>query len=217
MRTSRLIALMIGAAVLASACGSTPATPLPTIASSTAPNPTPTPNPQLHDPASINDVLGALQKASLGITANSADAQSGNMVERLHLTYLGWPLTLTGYSSARTLASESGFNPKVRPVEGNAPFAVAGLNILIEFGPNTQNGSPSVPASIYATAFEKLVLVVNPLIGPLRQQSVTPVQLPTPTPGPTASPLAASPAPSAQPSTKPSTKPKPKPSVKPKH
>ena len=218
MRTSRLIALMIGAAVLASACGSTPATPVPTTAASTAPIPTATPNPQLHDPASVNDVLGALQKGGLALTANSADARSGNMMERLHLTYVGWPLTITEYSSARTLASESGFNPKVRPVVGDPPFAVAGLNILIEFGSNTQNGSPSVPEPQYATAFEKLVLVVDPLIGPLRQQSVTPVQLPAPTPGPTASPTASptsSAKPTSKPTAKPTVKPKPKPTAKP--
>jgi hypothetical protein len=217
MRTSRIIALMFGAALVAGACGSTPATANPTIAASLPPVPTPTPNPQLSDPASIGDVLAALQKAGLSMTSNSADAGSGDMVERLHLTYVGWPLTVTEYSSARTLASESGFNPKGRLVNGDTPFAVAGLNILIQFGPKTQNGSPSVPDPQYGTAFEQLVLVVNPLIGPLRQESVTPVALPTPTPGPSVSapapsPGSASPRPTARP--KPTAKPKPKPTPK---
>lgn len=218
MRTSRIIALMIGAALVVGACGSTPATPNPTTATSLPPIPTPTSNPQLSDPASVGDVLAALQNAGLSMTANSADARSGNMVERLHLTYDGWPLTLTQYSSARTLTSESGFNPKGRPVNGQTPFALAGLNILIEFGPNVQNGSPSVPDPQYATAFERIVVIVNPLIGPLRQQSVTPVALPTPTPGPTASAApslsAADPKPSTKPTPKPTPKPKPKPTPK---
>ena len=214
MRTSRLIALMVGAAVLVSACGSTPATPIPTSAPSIAAVPTPTPDPQLHDPASLGAILSALQVAGLSMTANSADARSGDMVERLHLTYDGWPLTLTAYTSSRTLASQSGFNPKARPGIGDPPFALAGLNILVEFGSNIHDGSPAVPDPQYAVAFEKVVLALNPLIGPLRQESSSPVALPTPVPAPTASPAPSPSGGSPKPSSKP--KPKPTPSAKPK-
>lgn len=216
MRTSRLIALMVGAAVLVGACGSAPATQVPTTAPSIAPEPTPTPNPQLHDPASLGAILSALQVAGLTMTPNSADAQSGEMVERLHLTYDGWPLTLTAYTSSRTLASQSGFNPKSRPGIGDPPFAVAGLNILVEFGANIHDGSPAVPDSQYAVAFEKVVLALSPLIGPLRQQSSSPVALPTPVPTPTASPLPSPSGASPKASTKPKVTPKPKATPKPK-
>ncbi|MGH2513313.1 MAG: hypothetical protein ACRDGQ_11560 [Candidatus Limnocylindrales bacterium] len=205
MRTSRLIALMVGAALLAAACGSTPATVVPSVATA-APSPTPTPDPQLHDPASVDVVLSALQQAGLALTPNSADARTGNVIERLHLTYAGWPLTLSQYSSSRTLASESGFNPKVKPAVGQPPFILAGLNVLIVYGSNTQNGSPAVPDPQFVSAFQRLVDVVAPLIGPLRQQSVTPVALPTPMP--TASPT---PGPSASTPAGPSSPPRPSP------
>src|SRR4029077_9769311 len=118
----------LGAALLAAACGSTPATVAP---SATPVAPTPTPNPHLSDPASVDDIYNALLKASLQISANSADAGTGAMVKRLHLTYDAWPLVLTQYTSAKAL-STSGFNPKPKPALGAPPFALAGLNILIE-------------------------------------------------------------------------------------
>ncbi len=137
------------------------------------------------------------------------------MVKRLHLTYDAWPLVLTQYTSAKTLVSESGFNPKAKPVLGNPPFALAGLNILIEYGSSTQNGPPAAPSAQFVSAFQQLVQIVDPLIGPLQQRSVTAVVLPTPTPAPSASAL---PHPSASPgkaSPKPTAKPKPKPTPKP--
>jgi hypothetical protein len=217
MGTSRLIALMVGAAIVASACGSTPATPVPTSAPSVAAGPVITPNPQLHDPASLGAILGALQAAGLTMTPNAADAGSGGMVERLHLTYDGWPLTLTEYTSARTLGSESGFNSKVRPSLGDPPFALAGLNILVEFGANIHEGSPAVPDPQFGAAFEKIVLALNPLIGPLRQESSSPVALPTPVPSPTASPAPLPSGPGASPKAtpKPKVTPKPKKTTKP--
>ena len=212
MRNHRLLALALGAALLAAACGSSPATVAPTVP---PPPPTATPNPHLTDPASVDVVYNALMKAGLQITANSADATTGAMVKRLHLTYDAWPLVLTQYTSAKTLVLESGFNPKAKPVLGNPPFALAGLNILIEYGSSTQNGPPAAPSAQFVSAFQQLVQIVDPLIGPLQQRSVTPVVLPTPTPAPSAS---APPHPSAspgKPSPKPTAKPKPKPTPKP--
>jgi hypothetical protein len=205
MRNHRLLALALGAALLAAACGSTPATVAP---SATPVAPTPTPNPHLSDPASVDDLYNALLKGSLQISANSADAGSGTMVKRLHLTYDAWPLVLTEYTSAKTLLSGSGFNPKAKPAFGDPPFALAGLNILIEYGSNTQNGPPAAPDPRFVTAFQQLVQIVDPLLGPLQQRSVTAVALPTPTPAPSVS---ASPKPSVTPKTKPTKKPKPTP------
>ena len=216
MRNHRLLALALGAALLAAACGSTPATVAPTV---TPPPPTATPNPHLTDPASVDVVYNALVRAGLQISANSADATTGAMVKRLHLTYDAWPLVLTEYTSAKTLVSESGFNPKAKPVLGNPPFALAGLNILIEYGSSTQNGPPAAPSAQFVSAFQQLVAIVDPLIGPLQQRSVTPVVLPTPTPPPSASPAphpSASPGkPTPRPTAKPRPKPTPKPSKKP--
>lgn len=211
MRNHRLLALALGAALLAAACGSTPATAVP---SATPVAPTPTPNPHLSDPASVDDIYNVLLKASLQISANSADAGTGSMVKRLHLTYDAWPLVLTQYTSAKTLLA-AGFNPKAKPALGDPPFALAGLNILIEYGPNTQNGPPTAPEARFVTAFQQLVQIVDPFIGPLQQRSVTAVALPTPTPAPSVS---ASPKPSAspgKPKPTPTKKPKPKPTPKP--
>jgi len=216
MRNHRLLALALGAALLAAACGSTPATVAPTV---TPPPPTATPNPHLTDPASVDVVYNALVRAGLQISANSADTGTGAMIKRYHLTYDAWPLVLTEYTSAKTLVSESGFNPKAKPVLGNPPFALAGLNILIEYGSSTQNGPPAAPSAQFVSAFQQLVAIVDPLIGPLQQRSVTPVVLPTPTPPPSASPAphpSASPGkPTPRPTAKPRPKPTPKPSKKP--
>ena len=216
MRNHRLLALALGAALLAAACGSTPATVAPTV---TPPPPTATPNPHLTDPASVDVVYNALVRAGLQISANSADTGTGAMIKRYHLTYDAWPLVLTEYTSAKTLVSESGFNPKAKPVLGNPPFALAGLNILIEYGSSTQNGPPAAPSAQFVSAFQQLVAIVDPLIGPLHQRSVTPVVLPTPTPPPSASPAphpSASPGkPTPRPTAKPRPKPTPKPSKKP--
>lgn len=209
MRNHRFVAFALGAALLAAACGSTPATVIPT---STPVPPTPTPNPHLSDPASVDVVYNALVAAGLQISANSADDTTGAMVKRLHLTFDAWPLVLTQYTSAKTLVSESGFNPKAAPILGDPPYALVGLNILIEYGSSTQNGPPAAPAPEFVAAFEQLVQVVNPLLGPLQQRSVTPVPLPTPTPAPS---IASPPAPSNSPG-KPTPKPKPKPTPKPK-
>ncbi len=207
MRNHRLLALALGAALLA-ACGSTPATAIPTL--SLAP-PTATPNPHLTDPASVDTVYNALVNAGLQLSANSADAGTGAMVKRLHLTFHALPLVLTQYTSAKTLVSASGFNPKAKPVLGDPPFALAGLNILIEYGSSTQNGPPAAPDAQFVSAFQQIVSIVDPLLGPLQQRSVTPVALPTPTPAPSVSTVPAS----AKPTAKPTAKPKPKPTKKP--
>jgi hypothetical protein len=201
MRNHRLLGLALAAALLA-ACGSTPATTIP---SATPAAPTPTPNPHLSDPASVDAIYNALLKAGLTISANSADAGTGAMVKRLHLTYNAWPLVLTQFTSAKTLVSASGFDPRAKPVLGNPPFALAGLNILVEYGSSTQNGPPAAPGPQFVSAFQQIVQIVDPLLGPLQQRSVTPVVLPTPTPAPSVS--------VAPPSVKP--KPTPKPSKKP--
>ena len=80
MCNHRFVAFALGAALLAAACGSTPATVTPT---STPVPPTPTPNPHLSDPASVDVVYNALVAAGLQISANSADDTTGAMVKRL--------------------------------------------------------------------------------------------------------------------------------------
>lgn len=167
------------------------------------PEPTPTPNPQLTDPASADTVYQALRKAGLPVTANSANAGiGGEPLKRLNLTYDGWPLLIQEFSSADALGVTTRFSPKHRPQFGDPAYTFVGLNLFIEYGPHTTNHLPETPDQRFIDAAMKLVAALDPLIGPLRQSSVSPIPLPT---APLASPApsASGPADSASPSVSP--------------
>ncbi len=166
-----LLALVLGLAV-AGCSGSAAATP--TAAPSTAP--TPTPVAHLSEPASLTVVFAKLGEAGLAIVANNADSggTSGEPRRRINATFAGWPLILSEYSSARALAA-SGFKAGTPPGQGDAPYRLAGLNILVEFGPHTTNlGAPS-PDPRFREAAARLLAALDPLLGPMGQSSVDPL------------------------------------------
>lgn len=192
---------------IAVACGSAATPPPPTA----TPAPTPTLNPHLSAPASVDTVYQALRKAGLAIAVNTADAGQ-DPIKTLNLTYETWPLILEQYSSIAELKKQTGFDPKIKPKFGDAAFSFVGLNIYVAYGPQVQNSDPVVPDARFTVAALKLADVLDPLLGPLEQSSVEPIDLPTavasPSPPPTATPK-----PTKTP--KPSKKPKPTKSPKP--
>ncbi len=198
---TRSVALVFALAVIVAACGSSAPTPTP--APPTA-APTPTPDPHLTAPASVDRVYSELRKAGLEIIANTAEAGK-EPVKTLNLTYEAWPLLLEEFTTADQIPAYTRFDPKKKPAFGQPPYAFAGLNIYVAFGPLVQNSAPTAPGPRFVDAAARLAAVLDPLLGPLEQSSVTLV----PMPGPTASP-------SPTPTPKPTPTKKPKPTRKPK-
>jgi hypothetical protein len=214
MRTSNrgpLVSTTVAALVLSAilvACGG-PST-------SGAPNgsggPVVTPDPHLKAPVSVDELYRMIGAAGIRITPNTASkGPNGEPVKRIVGTYQDWPIVLSQYSTYAVLRVEAKFDPGVAPIRGEAPYSVAGLNILVEFGPRiTNDSSPAPPPEDKRAAMIALVAVLDPLLGPLSQRSVVPLPLIEPAASATSAPP---PSPSASP--KPSRKPSPKPSRKP--
>ena len=202
---------MLAAALLVGACGS-PApstTPAPTAA------PTPTPNPHLTDPASVDVVIRKLAGAGIRIQPNNASSgRNGEPVKAINFTYDGWPLVISQFSSSAALRANAGFDPAKEPRHGDATYIVAGLNILIEYGPGIRTTQDPPPDPRFRSAAMRLVDVLDPLLGPLQQASLDPLPLPSPSPSPTVAPSPTA-APTAKASAAPTKKPSAKPSAKP--
>lgn len=199
VRVRFAVAFVLLAAIVG-ACGSAAPTPVPP---TPTPRPTPTPDPHLVAPASVDRVYQELRKAGLQLAANTADSGT-EPIKTLHLTYEAWPLVLEQYSTAQALVATTGFDPTKKPVFGDPPYEFAGLNIYVAYGPQVQNGAPTAPESRFSAAAARLAAVLDPLLGPLEQSSVSPVPLPQ-----------ASASPTPTPTPKPTKKPKPKPTKKP--
>ena len=204
---------MLAVALLLGACGSaTPSmTPAPTAA------PTPTPDPHLREPVSVDVVIRKLAGAGIRMQPNNASAgRNGEPVKAINFTYDGWPLVISQFSSSAALRANAAFDPSKQPRHGDATYKVAGLNILIEYGPGIRSAQDPPPDPRFRSAAMRLVDVLDPLLGPLQQASLNPLPLPSPSPSPTLAPSpSASPKASAAPTKKPSAKPSPKATPKP--
>jgi hypothetical protein len=170
---------------------------------SAAPTPVITPDPHLKAPVTADQLYSLLAQAKLGIVPNNANLGHGNpaIVKQINADLHSWPLRITQFRSAdalaRTLAWKSGDAPRA----GEAPYAFAGLNVLVQYGPiNTK--APSQPEQARQDAAAAIVAILDPLLWPLSQHSVTPVATRTPAP-------VATPAPTTRPSAKPSKSAKP--------
>jgi hypothetical protein len=132
----------------------------------------------------VDDVFRLLGAAGIHIVPLTASiGTTGEPIKRITATYTDWPLVLSQYSTADALRRIARFDPRTPPVRGEPPYNIAGMNILIEFGPRDTNAPKPVAAD--ATRQAALVALVNaldPLIGPLSQRSVVPVPLPHPAP-----------------------------------
>lgn len=177
----RLLAALL--AVLVAACGGAEVTPPPT------PRPTPviTPDPHLPDPTTADAVFLALGAAGLRVTANNAASGAGDLVKRINATYLGWPLAVSQYTSSSALAEATAWTADDPPGQGEAPVQIAGLNILVEWGPTT-GATPKSPSGPQLDGLRELAATLDILLSPIRARSVVPV------------PGAATPAPATEPS-----------------
>jgi hypothetical protein len=176
------------AIVLVGGCGSGTATPPP----SAPATPLVTPDPHLTAPAHVDDVFRLVGAAGLKIIPNNATETKGDPVKRITATYNDWPLVLTEFSSAAALRNVGKFDTSERPKRGEAPYIVAGLNILIEYGPRNTNDPAPVPAdAAHQQALMALIAALHPLLGPLTQRSVQTIAMPAPASTPAASPASA--------------------------
>jgi hypothetical protein len=185
----RIVAGFALSAALAVGCGSTA---VPSTAPSTPPTPQITADPHLTEPASVDDVIRGLTGGGLRITPNMASTgPGGEPVKRVNATYSDWPLVLTQFSTSAALLEVGGFDPSKPPIFGDSPYTIAGLNIMIEFGPHSTNDrTPAPPTEQKRAAAVALVAALHPLLGPLALRSTDPLQLPgaggRPSPAPTA-------------------------------
>jgi hypothetical protein len=194
MRTSH--ALIVAIALVVAACGGA-ASPSP----SPTPTPTPTPNPHLRDPADLQIVYAALQRAGLHLTVhNASGSPAGKEPRRRYAADLGgWPLELIEYSSSAAREIDFGYAPGTSPDKGDPPYTLAGLNIVVTFGPDNRRVIPEVPDKRYQDLALTLARTLDIYLGPLAQRSVTSLSVPTPTPA-TSPEVPGSPEPSPKPS-----------------
>ena len=214
MRTSNQLAggrwLPGGAAGLAvslvltvvAACGGSAS---PSAPPSVQPTPVITPDPHLSEPVTADKVFVVLGAAKLGITANNANSETGNpaIVKVINAEIGNWPLRITQFSSSAVLRRTVGWKAGARPGADEAPYNIAGLNVLIQYGPISGRPAGAPDAARQALAAQ-IVDVLDPLLWPLSQHSV--VMVPARTPEPTAAPsptATAKPAKTPKPSRKP--------------
>jgi hypothetical protein len=196
LRVVRNVTVLVAAAAFAAACSGA----APSASPSVAPTPLVTPNPHLPSPATARQVFAGFDKAGLPITANTATLgpDGGDVVTKIYATYLGWPLDVTEYRSATALSKALAWGDGEQPGNGEPPIALAGVNILITWGPARSGHSPAKLNARQTDALSDLVSVADLLLAPLRTHTSVPVRT---TAAPSASPEASpSPAKSAKPS-----------------
>ena len=186
LRTARTVTVLVSAAVLAAACGSSAPSASPT----PAPTPLVTPNPHLPSPATAKQVFAGLDKAGLSITANTATlgADGTEVVTKIFATYLGWPLDVTEFRSAKALTKAVTWPHGEAPGKGEPPIALAGMNILITWGPTRAGRTPGKLNGRQVEALTDLVSAADVLLSPLRTRSSIPVKVSAPKPAASAAP-----------------------------
>jgi hypothetical protein len=177
-----LAVFVAGVALTAVACGDAPASALPT----SRPTPLVTPDPHLADPATADQVWRGLGAAGLRMTANNATAGGPDsaLVKSINATYLGWPLNLSEFRSSAALAETLAWEAGEAPGQGEAPIAIAGVNILVTWGPMTGE-QPATPDPRQVEALDALVSALDRLLSPLSVRTNTPIDVPGVVLGPT--------------------------------
>ena len=193
LRTVRSVTAIVAAAAFVAACSSAAPSAAPTV----APTPLVTPNPHLPSPATARQVFAGFDKAGLPITANTATLgpEGGDVVTKIYATYLGWPLDVTEFRSATALTKAVAWADGEEPGKGEPPIALAGVNILITWGPARSGLTPAKLDARQTDALSSLVSAADVLLSPLRTRTSVPVKIAAvasasaeASPGPAASP-----------------------------
>jgi hypothetical protein len=106
---------------------------------------------------------------------NASLGPDGEPVKRVNATYAGWPIAIAQYSSEGALREAMDLERALR--RGDAPYIVAGLNILVEFGPDIDGPDDPAPDARFRDAAVELVGALDPLLGPLRAMTIDPQPL----------------------------------------
>ncbi len=198
----RLLLAAVATAWLVAGCGAAAvATPTPLPTPTATPVPSRTPQPPLTAPASADAVYLALLADGLVIAPLDADAgiNGRDPVKRIHATYEGWPLAISQFMTAKSLASGIHWAAGTKPGRGEAPIAFIGENILVQWGPIATTKGPTTPDADHLASAGRLRDALNGLVGPLKSRTIVPIPA-TPAASPGSSPAAgASAAPSAKP------------------
>lgn len=136
----------------------------------------------------MQQVFTGLGKAGLRITANTATLgdEGGDVVRKVYATYVGWPLDVTEFRSATVLTKRLNWPDGETPGKGEPPIALAGINILITWGPAKAGTKPGALSEGQVDALVELVDAADLLLSPLKTRTSVPVELAAP-PGPAAS------------------------------
>jgi hypothetical protein len=169
---TRLAAGVVVAVMLVTACGSPPPSSAPP---TVRPTPVITPDPHLTEPATADQVFAAIRAGDLDLLVNNAmsGGPGSAVVKRINGAIDNWPLVITQYQSSAILRTAGDWEPTKPPGQGNPPYAFVGLNILVEFGPNT--GIVEAPGILRQEQATALVALLDPALWPLEQRSVIPV------------------------------------------
>jgi hypothetical protein len=205
----RWLAAAIAIGVFAVGCGGGAPSVAPVV--TPAPTPAPTPVAHLSAPVQADAVFRAMVAGGLKIYTNNASTggPGHEPVKTINATYEGWPLAISEYSTPGSLLAAVKWKSGSIPGQGEAPIAIVGENILIEWGPTT-GASPRRPDGQQMQAAEMLGNALNALVSPLSLRTIVPIPgvTPDPTPAPTATPKV-TPKPTPKPTVKPKATPKP--------
>ncbi|MEA2518826.1 MAG: hypothetical protein QOF49_906 [Chloroflexota bacterium] len=168
------------------ACGQAVAPSLSPIPAAT---PVVTPDPHLAEPVTADQVFRALGAAKLGMAADKATLGGAAGVVKVINADIGrWPLRITEYGSAAALAGAVRWKAGAPPAASQPPFAIAGLNVLVEYGPIGGTVGPTRPDAERQALASAIVGVLDPLLWPLTQHSVVLVPARTAAPAGSAAP-----------------------------
>jgi hypothetical protein len=184
LRAARIVTVFVATAVLVAACSSS----APSASPSVVPTPSPTPNPHLPSPATAKQVFAGLGKAGLTITANTATLgpDGSDVVTRIFATYLGWPLDVIEYRSSTALTKAITWANGEEPGKGEPPAALAGMNILIVWGPARSGKTPGKLNDRQVAGLTDLAAAADVLLSPMKARTTVPVKLAAVDPGPSA-------------------------------